>query len=76
MPSDSQMRGGPRFSPLLIWIGVEPKSLSYELANGVADAVTYLLTMAGFNDFEIGFRESVVTHSGIDPLMLSYDPLP
>jgi hypothetical protein len=36
--------GKTMFSPLLIWIGVEPKSLAYELANTVAEAVTFLLT--------------------------------
>jgi hypothetical protein len=54
--------------------GVEPKSLAYELANTVADAITYFINQAGFSGFEIGFRESVVTHSG-GPKMLSFDPL-
>ncbi|KDQ53029.1 hypothetical protein JAAARDRAFT_61589 [Jaapia argillacea MUCL 33604] len=66
--------GQKRFSPLLIWIGVEPKSLSYELANTVADAITYFINVAGFSGFEIGFRESVVSHSR-GPKMLSFDPL-
>ena len=66
--------GETRFSPLLIWIGVEPKSLAYELANTAAEAITYFINEAGFNDFEIGFRESVVTHSA-GPKMLSFDPL-
>ena len=35
--------GKEKFSPLLIWIGVEPKSLAYELANTVADAITYFI---------------------------------
>ena len=66
--------GKEKFSPLLIWIGVEPKSLAYELANTVAYAITYLINQAGFSDFEIGFRESVVTHSR-GPKMLSFDRL-
>jgi len=66
--------GKEKFSPLLIWIGVKPKSLAYELANTVADAITYFINHAGFSGFEIGFRESVVTHSG-GPKMLSFDPL-
>jgi hypothetical protein len=67
--------GKTTFSPLLIWIGVEPKSLAYELANTAAEAVTFLLTEAGFSGFEIGFRESVVTRSVAGPKMLSFDPL-
>jgi hypothetical protein len=64
--------GKKTFSPLLIWIGVEPASLAYEPANTAAEAVSSLLTQAGFRDFEIGFRESVVTRSA---KMLSFDPL-
>ncbi|KAG8817317.1 hypothetical protein FRC19_011436 [Serendipita sp. 401] len=67
--------GKIRFSNLLIWIGVETKSLIYELANTAAAAVTNLLTQAGFSDFEVGFRESVVTRSFACPKMLSFDPL-
>ncbi|KAI6098074.1 hypothetical protein EDD16DRAFT_1718740 [Pisolithus croceorrhizus] len=66
--------GKKTFSPLLIWIGVELESLTYELANTAADAVTFLLTEAGFSGFEIGFRESVVTRSVAGPKMLSFDP--
>ncbi|TDL27071.1 hypothetical protein BD410DRAFT_812777 [Rickenella mellea] len=66
--------GMPRFSPLLIWIGVEPKSLAYALANIAAEAVNYFLTQAGFSDFEIGFRESVVTRAAAGPKMLPFDP--
>ena len=67
--------GKTMFSPLLIWIGVEPKSLAYKLANMAAEAVTFLLTEAGFSGFEIGFRVSVVTCSVAGPKMLSFDPL-
>jgi hypothetical protein len=67
--------GEKTFSPLLIWIGVEPESLAYELANTAAEAVTFLLAQAGFSGFETGFRESVVTRSVAGPKMLSFDPL-
>ncbi|KAI5804860.1 hypothetical protein DFH27DRAFT_512722 [Peziza echinospora] len=66
--------GQERFSPLLIWIGVEPRSLTFALANTVANAITFFISSAGFNDFEIGFRESVVFHSA-GPKMLSFDPV-
>jgi hypothetical protein len=66
--------GEKTFSSLLIWIGVEPKSLAYELANTAAEAVTNLLTQAGFSGFEVSFRESVVTRSVAGPKMLSFDP--
>ena len=56
------------------FFGVEPKSLAYEFANTVAYAITYFINQAGFSDFEIGFRESVVTHSR-GPKMLSFDRL-
>lgn len=55
--------GKKTFSPLLIWIGFEPGSLAYKLANTAAEAVTFLLAQAGFSGFEIGFRESIVTRS-------------
>lgn len=35
------------FSPLLVWIGVKPVSLAYELANTATEAVTFVLTQAG-----------------------------
>ncbi|KAG8859821.1 hypothetical protein FRC20_011778 [Serendipita sp. 405] len=63
--------GRTTFSPLLIWIGVEPASLTYELANTVAEAISFFLTLSGFSGFEIGFRESVVTRSA---RMLPFDP--
>lgn len=66
--------GEKPFSPLPIWIGVEPEFLAYELANSAAEAVT-LLAQASFSGFEIGFRESVVTRSVAGPKLLSFDPL-
>ncbi|WVN86109.1 uncharacterized protein L203_101268 [Cryptococcus depauperatus CBS 7841] len=67
--------GDKPFSLPLIWIGVEPESLAYELANTAAEAVHFLITEAGFSDFEVGFRESVVTRSVIGPKLLSFDPI-
>ncbi|KAJ3479855.1 hypothetical protein NLI96_g8766 [Meripilus lineatus] len=63
------------FSPLLLWIGVQPASLFYEDANTVAEAITFFLDEAGFEGIEIGFRESVVTRSTFDPKMPSFSPL-
>ena len=61
------------FSPLLLWVGVVPGSLQYELANTAAEAVTKLISEAGFRDVEIGFRESIVTPSIAGPKMYSLD---
>jgi hypothetical protein len=62
------------FSPLLLWIGVVPESLQYELANTAAEAVTKLISEAGFSGVEIGFRESIVTPSVAGPKMIPFDP--
>ena len=61
--------GKMTFCLLLIWISVEPKSLAYELANTVAEAVTFLLTEADFSSFE-------VTCSVVGPKMLSFNKCP
>lgn len=66
--------GKKSFSPLLLWIGVVPKSLQYELANTAAEAVTKLISETGFSGVEIGFRESIVTPSLAGPKMLPFDP--
>ncbi|KAJ3486271.1 hypothetical protein NLI96_g4345 [Meripilus lineatus] len=63
------------FSPLLLWIGVQPASLVYEDANTAAEAITFFLAEAGFEGIEIGFRESIVTRSTSGPKMLSFNPL-
>ncbi|KAJ3825590.1 hypothetical protein F5880DRAFT_215325 [Lentinula raphanica] len=65
--------GEEPFCPLLLWIGVEPASLSYEDAHTAAEAATFLLTSFGLEGFEIGFRESIVTRSCSSPKMLNYD---
>ncbi|WVO14612.1 hypothetical protein L204_102249 [Cryptococcus depauperatus] len=59
--------GKRTFSLPLIWIGIEPGSLAYELVNTAAEAVHFLLT-------EAGFRESVITCSVDGPKMLSVGP--
>ncbi|KAM5540847.1 hypothetical protein V8D89_005491 [Ganoderma adspersum] len=59
--------GKKTFSPLLLWIGVQPASLSYGDANTAAEAVMFLLAEAGFSGIEIGFRESIVTRSLCKP---------
>ncbi|KAF9513696.1 hypothetical protein BS47DRAFT_1343943 [Hydnum rufescens UP504] len=66
--------GKKSFSPLLLWVGVVPESLQYELANTAAEAVTKLISEAGFSGVEIGFRESIVTPSLAGPKMLPFDP--
>ncbi|KAJ3762339.1 hypothetical protein EV360DRAFT_35959 [Lentinula raphanica] len=67
--------GKEPFCPLLLWIGVEPASLSYEDARAAAEAATSLLSESGLDGFEIGFRESVIIRSNFRPKMLSYDSL-
>ncbi|KAJ3966374.1 hypothetical protein EV361DRAFT_574896 [Lentinula raphanica] len=64
--------GKEPFCPLLLWIGVEPGSLSYEDARTAAEAATSLLTDSGLEGFEIGFRESIVIRSSSRPKMMSY----
>jgi hypothetical protein len=66
--------GEKSFSPLLLWIGVVPESLRYELANTAAEAATRLISEAGFSGVEIGFRESIVTPSVAGLKMLPFDP--
>lgn len=46
------------FCPLLVWIGVKPRTLSFDEAVAAADAVKVILSQAGFDDFEVAFRES------------------
>ncbi|KAG8905676.1 hypothetical protein FRB99_008449 [Tulasnella sp. 403] len=49
--------------PLHLWIGVEPKTLSFELAKTAADHCKEILAEASFGDVEIASRESTVTRS-------------
>ncbi|VDB85517.1 unnamed protein product [Peniophora sp. CBMAI 1063] len=66
--------GKETFSPLLLWIGVEPASLAYEDANAAAEVITFFLSEAGFVGVEVGFRESVVSRAVSGPKMLNFDP--
>ncbi|KAJ3727086.1 hypothetical protein C8R42DRAFT_717906 [Lentinula raphanica] len=68
-------KGKEPFCQLLLWIGVEPASLSYEDAKNAADAIERLLSVNGFPSIQIAFRESIVTRSVSGPRMLNLDPL-
>ena len=46
------------FCPFLLWIGVKPRTLSFDEAVAAADAVKVILSQAGFDDIEVAFRES------------------
>jgi hypothetical protein len=63
------------FCPLLMWIGVVRKTLSYDNAVDVANAIKGILGQAGFPEIEVAFRESEVTRSGSGPKLLSFNPL-
>ncbi|KAF8874483.1 hypothetical protein BD779DRAFT_1703538 [Infundibulicybe gibba] len=62
------------FCPLLMWIGVKPETLHFEDAVVAADAIKGILTIAGFPDIEVAFRESEVTHSVCGPKLLPVKP--
>ncbi|KAF8346380.1 hypothetical protein F5887DRAFT_1073567 [Amanita rubescens] len=64
-------------SPLYLWVGVNPRSLSLEVAKIAAIGCKKILTAAQFPDIEIAFRESVFTWSASPQLVnhvLSIDP--
>ncbi|KAI6145484.1 hypothetical protein BKA82DRAFT_129538 [Pisolithus tinctorius] len=64
------------FCPLLMWIGVHPKSLVYDAAVAAAEAIKKILTQAGFTGIEVAFRESVVTRSvATGPKLFPFNPL-
>ena len=52
---------GGEIGPLYLWVGVDPGSLSIELAKAAAVGCKKILADAQFPDVEIAFRESVVT---------------
>lgn len=55
------------FCPLLMWIGVHPKSLIYDAAVAAA---------GGFPEIEVAFRESVINRSvATGPKLLPFNPL-
>ena len=62
------------FCPLLVWIGVQPKTLAFEDAVTAANGVKSILSQAGFPDIEVAFRESEVTRSA-GPELLPFAPL-
>jgi hypothetical protein len=64
---------GGEAGPLYLWVGVVPKSLSFEGAKAAADGCKKILTFAHFPDIEIAFRESVFTRS-TGPRLLNHVP--
>ncbi|KAL4251294.1 hypothetical protein ABKN59_006725 [Abortiporus biennis] len=66
--------GEPKpFCPLIICVGVKPRSLLYDDAVAAAAAVKGILTEAGFSEIEVAFLESVVTRN-TGPKLLSFNP--
>ncbi|KIO20232.1 hypothetical protein M407DRAFT_30084 [Tulasnella calospora MUT 4182] len=57
--------------PLHLWIGIEPKTLSFDLAVTAAHHCKEILTEHKFGDVEIAFRESTVTRS-VGPRLLDH----
>ena len=64
---------GGEAGPLYLWVGVVPRSLSFEGAKAAADGCKKILTDAHFPDIEIAFRESVFTRS-TGPQLLNHVP--
>ena len=64
---------GGKAGPLHLWIGVEPKSLSFENAKVAAKDCKEILAKAGFPDVEIAFRESIYARSA-GPKLLNHVP--
>jgi hypothetical protein len=68
---------GGEAGPLHLWVGVNPRSLSLEVAKAAAIGCKEILAAAQFPDIEIAFRESVFTRSSGPQLLnhvLSVDP--
>ena len=63
------------FCPLLMQIGVKPESLLYDATVAAAKAIKGILSLAGFPDIEVAFRESEVTRSMASPKLVSSNPL-
>jgi hypothetical protein len=64
------------FCPLILSIGVQPRSLLYDAAVAAAAVVKNILADAGFPAIEVAFVESVVTRSvAAGPKLLSFDPI-
>ena len=66
-------KGKKEASPIHLWIGVVPKSLSFEDAQAAAVGCKQILASAGFPDIEIAFRESLYIRSS-GPQLLEHDP--
>ena len=58
-----------------MWIGVKHKTLSFDDAVAATDAIKGILSLAGFPEIEVAFRESEVTHSVGGPKLLPFNPL-
>ncbi|KAG8808704.1 hypothetical protein FRC17_003821, partial [Serendipita sp. 399] len=63
------------FCPLLMWIGVKHKTLLFDDAVAAANAIKRILSLAGFPEIEVAFRESEVIHSVGGPKLLPFNPL-
>lgn len=63
------------FCPLLMWIGVQHEILLFDRAVAVADVIKNILSLAGFPEIEVAFRESEVTYSAGGPKLLPFNPL-
>lgn len=64
---------GKEAGPLYLWVGVAPRSLSFEHARAAADGCKEILSNAHFPDAEVAFRESIFTQS-TGPRLLSHIP--
>ena len=62
---------GGEAGPLYLWVGVNPRSLSLEVAKAAAVGCKKILAAAQFPDIEIAFRESVFTRSA-GPQLLNH----
>jgi len=64
------------FCPLLVTIGVPPKTVEFAEAKAAADHVkSAILARAGFPDVDVAIREWTTSLSGISPQLPSLDPL-
>ncbi|KAG0129059.1 hypothetical protein HOY82DRAFT_418656 [Tuber indicum] len=52
------------FRPVILWIGVQPKSLSFENGTKVALSCKEILVDHGITDVDVEIRESIVTRWG------------
>ncbi|KAF3913030.1 hypothetical protein ABW21_db0204080 [Orbilia brochopaga] len=55
--------------PIVLWIGVIPKALSFDHARTAANDCLILLKESDVTDVEVEYRESIVTHSAGPGLM-------